>query len=63
MRYYLAMDAYLAALAVPPEERLETRLRDWFASTEHYALQLHELDRNEYLEMKRRECALMRAEP
>jgi hypothetical protein len=58
MRYYLAMDAYLAALAAPPEERLETRLRDWFASTEHYALQLHELEQNQYLEMKRRECAL-----
>jgi hypothetical protein len=63
MRYYLAMDAYLAALAVPPEERLEERLRNWFASTEHYALQLHELDRSEYLEMKRRECALLKAEP
>jgi hypothetical protein len=63
MRYYLAIDAYLAALAAPPEERLEERLRDWFASTEHYALQLHELDQSEYLEMKRRECALLKAEP
>lgn len=63
MRYYLAINAYLAALAAPPEQRLEERLRDWFASTEHYALQLHELEQNEYLEMKRRECALLKAEP
>jgi len=58
MRYYLAIDAYLAALAAPPQEQLEERLRDWFEATERYALQLHELDQNEYLEMKRRECAL-----
>jgi hypothetical protein len=63
MRYYLAINAYLAALAAPQEEQLEERLRDWFASTEHYALQLHELEQSEYLEMKRRECALLKAEP
>jgi hypothetical protein len=57
MRYYLAIDAYLAALGAPPERRLEERLKDWFDSTERYALQLHELDQNAYLEMKRRECA------
>ena len=63
MRYYLAIDAYLAALSVPPDERLEERLRDWFDSTEHYALQLHELDQDEYLEMKRKECASQASEP
>ena len=57
MRYYLAIDAYLAALSAPPDERLEERLRDWFDSTEHYALQLHEVEQDEYLQMKRRECA------
>lgn len=57
MRYYLAIDAYLAALSAPPDERLEERLHDWFDSTERYALQLHELDQDEYLQMKRRECA------
>ena len=63
MRYYLAIDAYLAALSAPPDERLEERLRDWFDSTEHYALQLHELDQDEYLEMKRKECASQASEP
>lgn len=57
MRYYLAIDAYLAALSAPPDERLEERLRDWFDSTERYALQLHEVEQDEYLQMKRRECA------
>jgi hypothetical protein len=57
MRYYLAIDAYLAALAAPPDQRLEERLKDWFDSTERYALQLHELDQDAYLDMKRRECA------
>ena len=57
MRYYLAVDAYLAALASPPDERLEDRLREWFDATERYPLQLHELEENAYLEMKRKECA------
>ena len=57
MRYYLAIDAYLAALRAPPAERLEERLKEWFDATERYALQLHELDQDTYLEMKRRECA------
>ncbi len=63
MRYYLAIDAYLAALAAPPDERLEERLREWFDGTERYALQLHELDEDTYLEMKRKECASLSTEP
>lgn len=55
MRYYLAIEAYLGALASPPAEQLDKRLRDWFASTERYPQQLHELDRDAYLQMKRRE--------
>ena len=55
MRYYLAIDAYLSAVSSPPAEQLEQRLQRWFASTELYAAQLHELDRAAYLKMKRRE--------
>lgn len=55
MRYYLAIDAYLAALTAPPEVQLETRLRHWYNGTVEYARQLHELELDEYLEMKRRE--------
>jgi hypothetical protein len=55
MRYYLAISAYLGALSTPPQQQLEKRLRDWFASTERYPLQLHELELSEYLDMKRKE--------
>ncbi len=55
MRYYLAIDAYLAALKDAPETQQEKRLQYWFDSTEHYATQLHEVERTEYLSMKREE--------
>jgi len=53
MRYYLALEAYLAALSTPLPARQEKRLQTWFSSTEQYARQLHEVDRATYLEMKR----------
>ena len=55
MRYYLAIDAFLGALSAPPQARLEKSLRDWFAAIERYPRQLHELEQNEYLDMKRKE--------
>jgi len=55
MRYYLAIEAYLGALSTPPQARLEKRLRDWFAAVERYPRQLHEMERDEYLDMKRKE--------
>ena len=55
MRYYLAVEAYLGALALPVAQRPDQRLRDWFHATERYPRQLHELTREDYLAMKRRE--------
>jgi len=55
MRYYLAIDAYLGTLALPEDERLPRSLRDWFAATERYPSQLHEIDLDAYLQMKQRE--------
>jgi len=55
MRYYLAVESFLGAMATPPQAQLEKRLQDWFAGTERYARQLHEMDKGEYLAMKRRE--------
>ncbi len=55
MRYYLAIEAFLGALSLPPQSRLEKRLRDWFAAAERYPRQLHEMGRDEYLRMKRKE--------
>ena len=53
MRYFLAIEAYLEALAAPPAEQFEKRLDYWFSATERYPRQLHELDRASYLELKR----------
>jgi len=55
MRYYLAIESYLAALSAPPQEREELRLRTWFDATERYPMQLHEVSREDYLTMKRHE--------
>lgn len=55
MRYYLAIDSYLAALSSPPDKRLEQRLTSWFDATEQYPRQLHEVSRQEYLQMKQKE--------
>ena len=55
MRYYLAIDAYLSAVGVHPSNQLEKRLQNWFSGTEQYALQLHEVERNEYIDMKYKE--------
>ena len=62
MRYYLAIDAYLGSLPLPPQERIERRLRDWYAATERYPRQLHEMERDDYLAMKRRELQRQQAE-
>jgi hypothetical protein len=55
MRYFLAIDAYLGATTAPASDQVEKRLRDWFDATERYAPQLHEMERADYLDMKRRE--------
>jgi hypothetical protein len=50
MRYYLAIDDYVAA---PAPTQLEQRLATWFDATERYPRQLHELEKSDYLAMKR----------
>ncbi len=55
MRYYLAIDAYLNALSLPPGDQAEKRIHEWYASTERYARQLHEMEQADYLDMKRKE--------
>jgi hypothetical protein len=61
MRYYLAIEAYLGAVTLPAAEQVEKRLRDWYTAVDRYPRQLHELERSEYLEMKRREVQRQRA--
>ncbi|MBF8222003.1 hypothetical protein [Halomonas sp. 328] len=57
MRFYLALVAYLETRTLPEAEQLEASLSRWFALTERYPEQLYEIDRSDYLEMKRREQA------
>jgi hypothetical protein len=53
MRYYLAIDDYVAA---PAPAQLEQRLDTWFDATERYPRQLHELDKGDYVAMKLEEA-------
>lgn len=55
MRYYLAIDAFLGSARAAPSAQLDERLQSWFTAVERYPRQLHEMDRGEYLEMKRAE--------
>lgn len=55
VRSYLALQAYLETASVPPSQRLESRLRLWFGLTDVYSRQLHEMDRQSYLNNKKRE--------
>lgn len=51
----IAMQAYLDTLDEPAATRLDRRIQAWFAATERYPRQLHEMDGPAYLAMKRAE--------
>jgi hypothetical protein len=55
MRYYLAIESYLASLSQPPGRQFLSRIESWFDATEQYRRQLHEIERADYLAMKQRE--------
>lgn len=57
MRYYLAIDTYLATLDKP----LDQRLTRWFDATEQYPQQLHEVEKSAYLQMKTQEVQRQQA--
>lgn len=57
IRYFLALVASSSVREGAPAERLEARLRTWFALTERYAAQLHELRLDEYLREKHDDLA------
>lgn len=61
MRYYLAIEAFLGSTSAPASEQAERRMKDWYVATERYARQLHEMERDEYLTMKRSEVARQKA--
>jgi hypothetical protein len=53
MRYFLTVDAYLSSPGAGASDEFEKRLQHWFLATEKYPRQLHEVDWNTYLELKR----------
>ena len=57
MRYYLAIETYLATYRLPEAQQFERRLQDWFTASERYPRQLHEMERDEYVAMKHRQLA------
>lgn len=63
MRYYLAIEAYLAGIPVPGAQQAAKRFELWFDATEKYARQLHEVERDSYLTMKRGEYQRQQARP
>ena len=56
MRYYLAIEATSDALSVPAEQRLDARLRHWYAAITRYPQLREQVGPDEYVEMKRREA-------
>ena len=63
VRYFLAVDAYLEAMALAQAQQLEQRLLHWFAATEQHPRQLRELDWETYVQMKRVEVRRQQTEP
>lgn len=55
MRYYLAIEAYQASLRRPRAEQSDARLAHWFDATEEFPRQLREIDKKDYLAMKKAE--------
>jgi hypothetical protein len=55
MRYFLAIEAFLNSLSAPAAMQVEKRINDWYANSEKYRKQLWEMERDEYVTMKRAE--------
>lgn len=53
VRYFLTVDAYLDAMDAPPAKQAERRLANWYAGAERFPRQLHEIDLDTYLAIKR----------
>jgi hypothetical protein len=56
MRYYLAIEASVEALSLPATQRLDARLRSWYAAITSYPQLREQVGADEYVEMKRREA-------
>ncbi len=54
MRYHLAINAFFSTQSLPEESRHEATLASWFKQNDSYP-QLHEMDEEEFLDIKRKE--------
>lgn len=57
IRYYFAIQSFLETLTLAQDHRLNARLNKWYALTERFPRQLHELDKDDYLRYKQHEQA------
>ena len=62
MRYQLAIETYFSTLSVPLDARAEKRLAEYYAVSERYPRQLHDVERQDYLALKRKELIRQQSE-
>ena len=55
MRYHLAINAFFSTQSLPETTRHEATLVSWFEQNDSYPQQLHEMDKVEYMKIKRQE--------
>jgi hypothetical protein len=55
MRYYLAFEAFLDYQSVPAAQRFEASINAVYDMMERYPTQLHDMEKADYLDVKRRE--------
>ncbi|HEY9098312.1 MAG TPA: hypothetical protein VIN38_05515 [Thiobacillus sp.] len=61
MRYYLAIDSFLGATRTAPAARFEKSLQNWYTAADRYPRQLRDMERQDYVEMKRAEYVRQQA--
>ena len=59
MRYFLAVEAFVLAIRLPPDQQQEAWLNGWFSQAQRYPRQLHDFDLAAYMQVKRREYRRM----
>jgi hypothetical protein len=63
VRYVFAIRSHLATAQLPAARRLDARLESWFDATQRHPRQLHEVDREDYVRMKRNEFGRLASSP
>jgi len=63
MRYFLGFDCALASHTLQAQQRFSSMAQCWYEQVEKYPVQLHEMQRNEYLNMKAEEYRRQQKNP